>query len=445
MKSLKARLGSGLVIVLLVVFTIQFLLVSLAVRHVTDNYVLTFMARDIDNLLADITFDKSGQPRFISVPDSTYTRQLYSGYYYLVESNNHTLRSRSLWDHDLVVQAPVIGESMAQKMAGPLQQDLLVLSKTFSKQGHDIAITVAEDLSLVNESIATFEKLYLGVSIVMLLVLLVSQYVLINHSLKSLTSTRINLERLAKGEAEKLPDDVPSEIKPLVDEINSLLSLLGRHLVKVRTLVGNLAHALKTPLSQLSRLSDEPEIARHDRLRQELNRQVTEIHAALERELNRARLAGDGKSGQRFRPATELPPLIHTVKKIHNLKDIMFTLHCPDDVVLPADREDMLELFGNLLDNAAKWCDKSINVQINNNGIVIEDDGPGCPLKDMDALIQRGLRLDEKHQGHGLGLAIVGDIVDHYRGKMHFDNSPDTGGLRVSIRLYADESPAGND
>ncbi|HKK15342.1 MAG TPA: hypothetical protein VJ981_01450, partial [Gammaproteobacteria bacterium] len=268
MKSLKARLGSGLVIVLLVVFTIQFLLVSLAVRHVTDNYVLTFMARDIDNLLADITFDKSGQPRFISVPDSTYTRQLYSGYYYLVESNNHTLRSRSLWDHDLVVQAPVIGESMAQKMAGPLQQDLLVLSKTFSKQGHDIAITVAEDLSLVNESIATFEKLYLGVSIVMLLVLLVSQYVLINHSLKSLTSTRINLERLAKGEAEKLPDDVPSEIKPLVDEINSLLSLLGRHLVKVRTLVGNLAHALKTPLSQLSRLSDEPEIARHDRLRQ---------------------------------------------------------------------------------------------------------------------------------------------------------------------------------
>jgi signal transduction histidine kinase len=435
-RSLKARLGSGLVIVLLLVFAVQWLLVSIAIQHVTEKYIISRMAHDIDRLLAGLTFNQSGLPEITREPEGLYNRGPFSGHYYQINASGYILRSQSIWDHSLDIRQVEVGAAAKQRIAGPLDQPLLVLSEGFNKQGHPVTISVAEDMSAVDEGIRTMQQLYLLVSIGLLLLLLLSQQWIVHRSLKSLTATRLNLEKVSSGEAEKLPEDVPAEILPLVREINDLLELLSRRLVKTRTAVGNLAHALKTPLSMLGRIAADSAFSDKPQLQQRLNRQVGAIQHALERELNRARLAGDGKSGRRFHPDQDLPQLVNTLRQIHRNKNPDITLNIRSGTAWPADREDMLELFGNLADNACKWADGRVRITIHDDqAFTVEDDGPGCPADKLESLSQRGMRLDESVSGHGLGLSIVRDIVSHYNGQISFDRSTDLGGLKVQVIL----------
>jgi signal transduction histidine kinase len=441
-RSLKARLGSGLVIALILVFTVQWLLVSLAIQHVTEKYIASRMSLDIDSLLSGLTFNQTGLPEITQEPEGLYNRGPFSGHYYQINASGYVLRSRSFWDQSLDIHQVEVGSTGKQRITGPLDQPLLVLSKGFNKQGYPVTISVAEDMSAVDEGIRTMQQLYLLVTIGLLLLLLLTQQWIVHQSLKSLAATRLNLERVSIGEAEKLPEDVPAEIAPLVREVNVLLELLSRRLVKTRTAVGNLAHALKTPLSMLGRISADPVFSEKPQLQQRFNHQVESIEHALERELNRARLAGDGKSGRRFNPDQDLPQLVNTLQQIHRDKNPDITLNITNKITWPADREDMLELFGNLADNACKWAKSKVRITIeNDHAFTVEDDGPGCPADQLESLSQRGLRLDESVSGHGLGLSIVRDIVNHYNGQISFDRSTDLGGLRVRVNLLVPGVP----
>lgn len=436
MRSLKARLGFGLILILVVVFAIQFVLVSLAIRQVTENYMTGRMERDIDTLLAGLVISPEGIPALTGHVHQQGETLPYSGHYYRIVAGDQVLKSRSIWDHPFDIPALTPGDSRLQREDGPLQQSLLVLSRGFMKSGYPVTITVAEDMSDANNRISEFNQQYFLLSAGMLLLLLLLQLWLIGGSLRSLTATRLDLNRLARGETETLAVDVPQEILPLVHEINLLLERLSRRLAQTRTAVGNLAHALKTPLSVLYKISMDPVLEQKPDMQARLKQQLAAIESTVDRELNRARLAGDGKSGHRFNPGVDVPMLIDTLRQIHSHRQLEINRQIDADAVWMANREDMLELLGNLLDNACKWAVSKVRVSLRDSHVItVEDDGPGCAPETLEMLTQRGTRLDETVAGHGLGLSIAGDIVNHYNGHMTFGTSTDLGGLEVVVKL----------
>jgi len=204
-----------------------------------------------------------------------------------------------------------------------------------------------------------------------------------------------------------------------------------------RTAIGNLAHALKPSLALLFRVAEHPAYDQYPELRQQLQTQTDSIHRAIERELKRARIAGNPQASVAFNPSEELTTLARLLKTIYADKQLRINVSAPNTPV-HFDREDMLGMIGNLLDNACKWARHTINVDITfaqTLTISVADDGPGCEELDVQSLTQRGLRLDESIPGHGLGLAIVQDIAEFYDGELQINRSPALGGFLATVRL----------
>ena len=249
---------------------------------------------------------------------------------------------------------------------------------------------------------------------------------------------REDIRRLEQGKTGKLAEDVPAEILPLVQEFNRLLKLLAQRLERSRNALGNLAHALKGPLNLLIQYFDIKDSVDYDRHRKQAATQAVRIRQLMDRELKRARLAGKGIPSQRFQPQAELPDLVEVLKQVHQSRSLQIQYQVDEDVPSFGDREDMLELLGNLLDNASKWAASKVACRILSNEqiqILIEDDGMGLSDQELERLTQRGARLDETVEGHGLGLAIARDIVKLYGGSMQFGRSPQLGGLQVKVVL----------
>jgi signal transduction histidine kinase len=187
----------------------------------------------------------------------------------------------------------------------------------------------------------------------------------------------------------------------------------------------------------LFRISENPIIAAYPELQQQLTEQTTSIYQSIERELKRARIAGNQKTNITFNPYQELTALSQLLKNVYSEKQLQIKITAPD-LLIHYDREDLLELIGNLLDNACKWAVHTISITIafsNKLVITIEDDGPGINNQNAQLLTQRGLRLDETVDGHGLGLAIVRDITEFYGGSLNFDKSIKLGGFLVKVYL----------
>jgi signal transduction histidine kinase len=247
---------------------------------------------------------------------------------------------------------------------------------------------------------------------------------------------------LQQGQRAQLDAQVPQELQPLVQQINHLLHHTEDNLTRSRNALGNLGHALKTPLAILFSLANRQELNSHQELRDNLRNQLTHMQERISRELGRARLAGEALPGAYFVCATELPDLVGTLAQIHG-RNLIITWSAADNLRLPWDRQDMLELLGNLLDNACKWAQQKValNITQDNNHFIltIDDDGPGIAPELRTQVLNRGARVDEQIQGHGLGLGIVRDIVEHCKGELGLRESP-FGGLQVVIRLPAPNS-----
>ncbi len=192
---------------------------------------------------------------------------------------------------------------------------------------------------------------------------------------------------------------------------------------------------MKTPLAVLVSIADRPDMPSD--LRKALHQHLGQMEQRLARELGRARLAGEVLSGAKFDCAQELPGLLSTLRMIHG-DHLELKWQAPKELTLPWDREDMLELLGNVLDNACKWADHQVLLSVRPVGqgyeLVVEDDGPGIAPERRPDVLRRGRRLDEQVDGHGLGLDIVRDIVESWRGAIRLEDSA-WGGLRLVIEL----------
>ncbi len=270
----------------------------------------------------------------------------------------------------------------------------------------------------------------------------------IRFGLAPLRALRTALGTIRRGEADRIDGQYPRDIAPLAGEINLLIETNREILERARTQVGNLAHALKTPLSiivnEVGSSEAPPELAEKIREQAAVMRDQVNYH------LDRARaaaLAGTLGTSTEVEPA--LAGLVRTFGKIYRDKDIAYEVHVSPGLRFRGEKQDFEEMIGNLVDNASKWADSRVSISAAPVGgedyphliVAVEDDGPGLPEEDRAAVLKRGRRLDETKPGSGLGLSIVADLAALYRGRFRLE-AAGLGGLRAVIEVPGD-APAG--
>ena len=445
--SLRARLGLGLLFSLAILFAGLWVIVDVSVHRLLEAQMAGRLAHDGENLLGGLRFDGQGRPVLDKRRIQGIYQQPLSGHYFLVESGGVRLRSRSLWDAELSLPTLPVGESRQLHVTGPKGQPLLLWIGAFHKQGHDVRIGVAEELAGLETGIRRFHWHLLGWASAMALLLLLLQQYIVHRSLRSVALATREVSRLERGELAALREDVPAEIRPLVQAINTLLERQRLRLIRSREALGNLAHAIKTPLTLLLQLG-------HERIRDpEARRQFDEygqrIREQTDTTLRRARLAGDSLGTRRFRLDDDLPDLLDSLQRLYPDRKLAIDTRFPAGLTLPLEQQDGMELLGNLLDNAWKWARQRIRLTIETGDkdlrIRIEDDGPGIAPEQQASLLRRGRRQDENRPGHGIGLSLVRGLVEDFGGTLHLATSATLGGLRVDVHLPQSPFAAGND
>lgn len=267
----------------------------------------------------------------------------------------------------------------------------------------------------------------------------------IRFGLRPLANLRSALGAIRQGEAERIAGEYPRDIAPLASELNLLLDTNREILERARTQVGNLAHALKTPLSVIINEAENApeEVAARVREQAALMRDQVNYY------LDRARAAAlAGTLGTLTEAEPVIAGLARTFAKIYRDKDLKVELAIPADLRFRGEKQDLEEMAGNLIDNAAKWATGKVVVATEivrdddrpRFRLLIDDDGPGLPESDRAEMLKRGRRLDETKPGSGLGLSIVSDLAALYRGSLRLDASP-MGGLRAILELPGTGAP----
>jgi signal transduction histidine kinase len=438
MKSLQLRLAVGLFISLFSVFIILWWLTSSSIRTLAEESVAEHLEHDAVSILAAINTDAANNITLnINQIEPIYLEP-FSGDYYQVITNSQVIRSRSLLDQDYVIQALSPGETNKLYITGPMHQPLIIMVYGYSKLNRDITIAVAEDLTPTLARIAAFQYRYTLIALVLLLLLIVVQVIILRSGFHRLARISQQIRALEQGERTQLETDVPQEVAALVHEVNWLLKVLDQRLQRSRNALGDLAHALKTPLTVLQQLPRETVLKSQPEICHILQTQTTNMQNRLERVLKRARMAGSGPTVAKFDIKQEIPDLIKVLQSMYRDKNLTISFIEPENSTLLIDREDMLELAGNLLDNACKWAKYRVNLSFYVNQMVhliVEDDGPGVSDADIATLTQRGTRLDEAVNGHGLGLSIAQSIAEQYGGKLILRKSNKLGGFCVEAML----------
>jgi signal transduction histidine kinase len=377
---------------------------------------------------------------------------LYSGWYWQVrEADNGpvVLASRSLFSDVLdiakLTDRHESGGLTAGALTGPDEQALRVLGRTITfADGHTFDILVAGDAGVIQDQIASFRTSVILTLAVFGVGLVLATTIQIRWGLRPLERVRRGLAELRSGRQARFEGSLPAEIEPLVKELNALLESNQEVIDRARTQVGNLAHALKTPLSVVI---NEARAARGP-LAAKVAEQAALMHRQISHHLDRARIAARVNV---IGAVTEVEPvvarLVRAMRRIHGDRGVTLTCHIPDHARFKGEQQDFEEIVGNLVDNACKWAKSAASVTVEYQqpigegdlgrlSMFIDDDGPGLSAEEIEAATARGHRLDETKPGSGLGLSIVADLVSMYRGKLDFGRSP-AGGLRVVVELPA--------
>lgn len=432
MSSLRGRLRR----VLLVLFAglcAQWWLADRMILQVGESEMTTRLQHDAESLAAAL----KAQPMARGV-DFARVALVYgqpaSGHYAVLRGAGWLAVSPSFGPEPPFAPSPLQNGETA-RLAGPHGQPVLLLVRRVQQGEASVEIAVAEDLTDLDKQLREFRLLFLAGSLGVLALAMAIQAIEIRRALRAVDGAREGILQVAHGQSLVVPQDAPQEIRPLLDEIGRLVRHVEQSLQKSRTAIGDLSHAVKTPLAGLQRLADDARIGAHPELQRLVREQIETITRRIERELKRARMAGDRRSGPGFRAHTELPALVELLRRIHHDKVLDIHWQAPERV-LPFDAEDLLEILGNLGDNACKWAASRVQIDIDGSDglcLTVADDGPGCPPDWREALGARGLRADERQPGHGLGLAIVRDIAEAAGGRLELGHSAQLGGLEARV------------
>ncbi len=334
------------------------------------------------------------------------------------------------------------GAQIQTQMAGPdVGERLRVMARSVilpNMNNRPIVIMAAADSRVASKDIRNFAFLAIGLMFILSTALVLAVFMQVRVGLKPLFELRDKVVDVREGRAAHVDGNYPSEIQPLASELNSLI-IHNRDIVEqAKTHVGNLAHALKTPLAVLLNEAASTKSA----LAVIVRRQSNTMKNQVDHHLRRARAAARGQTiGVSASVKDTLEPFARTLVRIYRDKDMAFDMDIPGDLQFRGEKTDLEEMAGNLLDNACKWTESKVCVSAapaQNDDTMLEicvrDDGPGMPPENYAKALKRGERLDEAMPGTGFGLAIVDDLARAYKGSVTLARA-DIGGLSVTLRL----------
>lgn len=401
--------------------------------------------------------------------DPRYQRAL-SGRYWLIGTFDEAQKilparaSRSLSGETLVLPQSAAeqlianpGAEISAQTTGPDGEPLRVAARYVTlpnMETEPVVILAAADSRAATRAIRWFALIATGLMLLLISALIIGVYTQVRLGLKPLFELRERVTQIRQGTATRVEGEFPAEIQPLATELNSLIDHNIDVVERARTHVGNLAHALKTPLAVLMNESYMSEVegettASEKSLAELVGRQTEIMRNQVDHHLRRARVAARGQTiGMSTEIESVVSSLSRTLPRIYRSKDVDITVTMEPELNFRGEKRDLDEMVGNLMDNACKWATAKVGVRValdpmNENlaVITVDDDGPGLPEESFAAALKRGVRLDETTPGTGFGLAIVDDLARAYKGSLTLGQAS-LGGLSVTLRLPCRKGPA---
>jgi signal transduction histidine kinase len=263
---------------------------------------------------------------------------------------------------------------------------------------------------------------------------------LVQKAVAPFRTLRGGLSSVREGRSQRIEGDYPSEVQPLVNDLNALLEDRERAVARALTTAGDLAHGLKTPLAVLAQEAEQAGAAGHGELAATLRQLVERMQRQVDYHLARARATASARAAPGVRCAVlpSVEGLVRTMRRLHAERELSIDADVSPEHEIRGRREDLDEMLGNLLDNACKWARSRVAVSSSLDGdrltISVDDDGPGLDPSMRAQVLQRGVRADQQVGGSGLGLAIVSDLAELYGGSVTLETSP-LGGTRARLEL----------
>ncbi len=450
--SLRLRLGFAATISVAVALAfIGFLIANVFDRQISSRLEHD-LSQQLDQLAAQLVINDDNTAGVEeNLTDPRYERPLSGLYWQISEAGKAPLRSRSLWDTTLDFTSQTnTGALGVATIPGPGDAELLALVRDVTlhdKQNvkRHFRLAVAEDAAV---SAASRNDLLrtLGIGLaIACLGLILAAIAQIAYGLRPLEAVRREIEVVRRGTVGRVETSgIPAEVVPLAEEINALLDLHRRNLDHARRRAGDLAHGLKTPLAALFAQADLLARQGAPGAAEAIRRHLHAMHRFVERELALARSQG-GKIaiGSGAKAIAEILSIVETLKKLPADHPLDYSVKGPGELVLAMNAEDFAEVAGNLIDNARKWAKGHIAISVTIDGktavITVDDDGPGIPEQKQSEALSRGVRLDQKVVGSGLGLSIVEALLENYNSCLKLAKSP-TGGLSASFSITLQKS-----
>ena len=441
LRSLQRRLGLAAAGLILLALVLAGAGLTLIFDHVLDRHA----AADLDGtarfLAGQLSLSGDGRPVLASEPPDPRYAQPYGGLYWQVDGPGGDLRSRSLWDRRLDPPPPSAGGRGSRRLdlGGPDGGRLLAvaLAITVRRHGGEVPVTIV--VALDRDDLARSRGAYLAMLVPSLgalgVLLAAAMWVFVHQALRPFRLLRADLRAVHEGSRPAMPDHFPDEVQPLVDDLNRLLALQARALQRARQQAGDLAHGLKTPLAVLSALARTTVEERPD-LSRAIEEQASAMGRQVERSLLRARLAaGRALMPDGCRVAGVVTRLVDTLRRLPDADSLSWDVVVDPDLRFPGAEEDLMEIAGNLLDNARKWAHRRVGVRCECSqdevSLVIADDGPGM-TEEAIRRVERGRRWDATKPGTGFGLAIAADVAEEAGGRVVLSSS-DRGGLEARL------------
>jgi len=439
-RSLRVRLLLGASVAIFLALAAAWVAMTLLFERHIERRIQADLIRDGRQLAAALSVAADGTPALEREPGDSRFFEPASGLYWQVSTPQGTSSSRSLWDQHL--PEPSDANSLEWKsrvLQGPFNQQVLLVERFIrpGRAGADVLIQLAHEQRSLQEAREEFGEELASFLGILWVILSAAAWVHVELGLRPLRRVRDEVETLKRNPRERIAAGHVTEIEPLTLAINELADAREKDLSRARRRAADLAHGLKTPLAALSAQSRRAREAGATEAADGLDQAIAAARSAIEGELARSRAAAirAAPGGDITIALPLIESLVGVVEKTEFGSKLVFEVDIPEDLQLPVASEDLLEIMGALIENAARYARRRVRITgqaIEGGVVLVEDDGPGIESEKITEVLTRGGRLDEAGPGHGLGLAIASDLVDATRGAITLLRS-ELGGLKVTV------------
>jgi two-component system sensor histidine kinase PhoQ len=444
-RSLSTRLLASVSVLLLLFFGVAVLVLDKLYRELSDSAMRTRLELQVEGLISASDENPGGKllPRD-SLREVRFAN-LGSGLYGQIDRSDGEAmwRSESLTGTGLNLTVDLgPGEKTLRELRTASGQEVLALSSGLEwefpgRRAYRFVYTVAEDLAPYRIELQRFRQQLIGGFSVLMGALLVAMALLFRWVLKPVRQVEHEIEEIEAGRATELANGYPQELVGITANMNALLRSERERLARYRNTLGNLAHSLKTPLAVARSLAESPQ----------LQEQITRMDDIVNYQLKRAAMSGGtGLGSAPIEVKGVIDALRSTLLKVYADKQLELQVEVDSAARFIGDQGDLMEIAGNILDNACKFCRKQVRIvaqplvspDTRREGLllVVEDDGPGIAADHREHVLKRGARLDERVSGQGIGLSVVHEIAQLSGGGVDIDTSS-LGGAKITVRLPA--------